>query len=223
MDYSVITIGYKSLNNIVARVNDAYNSTITPKEFIVVINNYSNDITSKIVDYVIKEPRITRWALISQNMGCAKALNLGFDLCHEEYMVALNDDCSVGNQTFELLVKGFDSPKIGITGVEAGHTFGDKYVAAKGFLLAFRKSMIDDIGGYDTTISPLACEREMCLKAQHKGWELKIVPGCQWFHIHDISNNPHTVINYLGKQLTPNNLLPVVYPRIQRKIDSYNV
>ena len=40
-DYSVITIGYKSLDNIKNRLSECYDGPNPPNEFILVINYYS--------------------------------------------------------------------------------------------------------------------------------------------------------------------------------------
>lgn len=223
MDYSIITIGYKSLDNIVKRTNEAYNSTRPPKEFVIVINPYGDLVeTDKITEFAKADPRVTRWALMSQNIGCAKAFNLGFDLCKEECVFALSDDCSVGPETYEKMAAHFTNHNVGIVGVESGHTEGDKYSAAKGFLVAYRRSMLIEIGGYFEEFSPLACERELCMKCQHMGWSMVIASDCKWSHIHDISNNPHHTIEYMGDRITPNDFIPLMYPKVQERIDVYN-
>tara|TARA_Y100000310_G_C20700345_1_gene829133 strand:+ start:3436 stop:4113 length:678 start_codon:yes stop_codon:yes gene_type:complete len=223
MNYSIATIGYKSFDNISRRVNEAYNSTHPPKEFVIVINPYGDSTeTDKIIEFAKSDSRVTRWAILSQNIGCAKAFNLGFDLCKEECIFALSDDCSVGPETYGRMSSHFVDPKVGVVGVEAGHTSGDKYSAAKGFLLAYRRSMILEVGGYFEEFSPLACERELCLRCQHMGWSMVIDSNCEWSHVHDISNNPHHTIEYMGEKFTANEFISLMYPKVQSRIDVYN-
>lgn len=222
MRYSITTIGYKSLNNIINRLNEAYSATLPPTEFIVVINNYSSE-SLKILEHVSKDPRVTRWAFVSQNIGCAKAFNIGFSLCKEDVMVALSDDCSVFGDTYRNMVSEFLDPKVGVVGVEyGGNLSNDKWDVAKGYLVAYRKSMIDSIGGYDESFSPLADERELGLKAQFNGWSLKIAQNCQWQHYFDISSKPHTIIDYMGEKIIPAEFVPRTYPKLQAKINNYN-
>jgi GT2 family glycosyltransferase len=74
--YSVITIGYKSLKNIINRINEVYDGPNPPNEFILIINYYSEE-SWDILDYAKKDNRITRFVFCSQNIGFAKAINLG--------------------------------------------------------------------------------------------------------------------------------------------------
>ena len=160
LDYAVATIGYKSSQNIITAYMQAFQQTQKPKEFVVVVNPYAGNPqeTELITAFVEGNPNITRYAIMSQNIGCAKAFNIGMKLCESPIIIALSDDCRVGINTYELMVKAFDDPKVGIVGVEVGECFqaeGKTYPTAKGFLLAYRKRMIDRIGGYDEIASPL--------------------------------------------------------------------
>lgn len=206
MNYSIVTIGYKSLENIKRCVEEAYSSTIPPSEFVVVINPYVyNQQTQSIVDYVCNEKRITRFAYMSQNIGCAKAFNLGFSLCLGDKIVALSDDCRVGPTTYEKMLSAFCHDKVGIVGVEGGLPIKN-FVPAKGFLLMFNKKMIEEVRGYDEEASPLADETELALRAKTFGWESVIAKDCQWYHVHDVSIHVHQPINYMGMQITPESI-----------------
>lgn len=233
MKYAIATIGYKSATNIQKAVEEAFiYSTVKPTEFVVVINPYEFNLseTERILSYVKADPRVTRWAYMSQNVGCAKAFNIGFKLCEEELIVALSDDCRVGPLTYGKMISGFssngfDNPLIGIVGVEAGGKSEDAVTTAKGFLLAYRKSMIDKIGGYDEVASPLGDEREFGLRAAVSGYQTKIVTGCEWHHIHDISNHPTDKINYFGKIMSPKGENPFqdrTEGILQTKINEHN-
>ena len=229
MKYSITTIGYKSAENIKRAVEEAFiYSTFKPTEFVVVINPYEFNIaeTERILAYVKAEPRVTRWAYMSQNVGCAKAFNIGFKLCEEEFIVALSDDCRVGPSTYSRMISGFSDPFVGVVGVESGgKPEEDATITAKGFLLAYRKSMIDKIGGYDEIASPLGDEREFGLRAAINGYRTVIVPGCEWHHIHDISNHPTDKINYFGRVISPKGENPFQERTegiLQAKINEYN-
>lgn len=204
MSYAVVTIGYKSIENVVRAVEQASNCSLPPDELVVVINPYGDyDETDRIYEYVEEEKRITRWVLLSENVGCAKAFNIGFSACRSDYIVALSDDCAVGPNTYEAMMKEFEGDKVGVVGVTAGGRPDDAVVTAQGFLLAYRKEMISNIGGYDEVASPLADEREFGLRAASHGWSTAIVEGCEFHHIHDISNHPTDNILYMGKEVSP--------------------
>lgn len=222
MSYSIITIGYKSLDNIRACVEEAYASTLLPDEFIVIVNPYDQETAKRIAEYIVSEPKITRYALMSQNVGVATAWNLGMAMSTSDYIVVLNDDCRVGPTTYEKMIQEFSNPDVGIVGVEWGGNPGDARPTAKGYLLSFSKELFLNIGGYSEKSSPLADEVEYGLRAWANGYETAIAKNCSWFHIHDISNNPQTTINYLGSPWTPVIDQPKSIEESKELISKYN-
>jgi hypothetical protein len=201
--YSVITIGYKSLNNIINRVNECYNGPNPPNEFILIINYYSEE-SYKILEYVKNESRITRYVFCSQNIGFAKAINLGYKLSNSENLIILNDDCQINQNTCyrlsEMLVNNF-----GISTILLGGKSGDLCPMPQGFILGIKKIIVDGIGGYiyDEIASPLGCERELTYRVKVLGYDLAWDSNLYFKHVHDISNHPTTIINYLGNNISP--------------------
>lgn len=201
--YSVITIGYKSVENIKNRVNEVFLGPNPPDEFILIINYYSEE-SFKILDYAKNEPRITRFVFSSQNMGFAKAINLGYSICNTKNIIILNDDCRINQNTCfslsEMLVDNF-----GISTILLGGKSNDIIKIPQGFILGVKKEMIDKIGRYiyDEIASPLGCERELTYRAKTFGYDLINNNNLFYQHIHDISNNPTHTINYFGKNVTP--------------------
>ena len=222
MSYSIVTIGYKSLQNIKNCVNEAYQSTLPPDEFILLINPYDEQTAKDILNYAISETRITRYAYMSQNVGVATAWNLGMAMSTSDYIVVLNDDCRVDTVTYEKMIKEFSDPEVGIVGVLAEGYPKNIKMTAQGFLLAFSKKLFLDIGGYHEMASPLADEVEYSLRAWANGYKTVIANGCSWHHIHDISNNPQTTINYLGSPWTPVKDQPETIKKIKQLVCKYN-
>jgi hypothetical protein len=95
--YAIIMIGYKSVDNITNRINEAY-ADGSPNEFILIINHYSEE-SYKILEYAKNEPRITRYIYCSQNIGFAKAMNLGASIARSDNLIIANDDCSTNANT----------------------------------------------------------------------------------------------------------------------------
>ena len=221
LEYSLISVGYKSVNNIRNVVQQAANSSTPPTEIIILINHYQDSITNEILQYVQNEPRITRWSYFSQNVGVATAWNLGMMSSTTEHLIILNDDCSVGRQTYEQMVQPFENPEVGVVGVLAGGEGGDARLTAQGFLLAYRRSMILKIGGYSELASPLAHEQELGLRAWAAGYKTRIVPA-QWEHVHDISNNPGETIYYLGRPHVPQEFQQRTEPLCQALVREHN-
>ena len=201
--YSVVTIGYKSLENIKNRVNECFNGDNPPNEFILIINNYSDE-SWAILEYAKIEKRITRYIFSSQNIGFAKAINIGYKISKSDNLIILNDDCKVNQDTCfklsEMLVNNY-----GISTVLLGGKFEDILPMPQGFILGVRKDVIELCGGYvyDEIASPLGCERELTYRVKTKGYNLISDSGLFCQHVHDISNHPSDTINYLGKNMSP--------------------
>lgn len=208
LDYSILTIGYKSLQNIKNRVNEAY-SSYEPKEFILIINYFSDE-SWKILEYAKNEPRITRYVFCSQNIGFAKAINLAYKISKSEYLIMLNDDCLMQKNCYESLVDSLITENIGISCLEIGGKPKDFITIPKGFVLGLKRKMIKECGDYiyDEIASPLGCERELAYRAKTKNYEVALAKNCVYHHSFDISSNPQRIINYLGEEMSPQGLKP---------------
>ena len=97
-NYGVVTIGYKSLDNIKNRIEESFNGENPPSEFIVIINYYS-EVSWEILNFLKDDKRVTRFIFCSQNIGFAKAMNLGSSICKCDNIILLNDDCSINQNT----------------------------------------------------------------------------------------------------------------------------
>jgi GT2 family glycosyltransferase len=203
-NYSFVTIGYKSLINIKNRVNDVYNGDNPPKEFILIINYYS-DISWDILEYAKNESKITRYVFNSQNIGFAKAMNLGVSLSKSEYIIISNDDCSSEQSTYISLVNELNKNSVGLSCVDYGTRKEDLIDVPLGFLLGIKKSMINNIGNYlyDEDASPLGDEIELTYRANYYGYFLSKCNNNLYNHVFDISSNPTDMINYLGENMSP--------------------
>jgi hypothetical protein len=189
-NFSILTIGYKSLENIKNRVNEAYEFS-KPNEFILIINYYS-EISWQILEYAKNEPRITRFAFMSQNIGFAKAMNLAYKMSWSENLIMLSDDCSLKYPSHELLINALTPENVGISCVEIGGSHHDTISIPKGFVLGLKSKMIKNCGDYiyDELASPLGCERELTYRAKANGYDLAKAEKCIYSHVYDISDNP---------------------------------
>jgi len=223
-NYAILTIGYKSLDNIKKRVEEAY-SGFPPDEFILIINFYSEE-SWKILEYAKNEPRITRFIFSSQNMGFAKAINLAYKISWSKYLIMLSDDCAVHPATYKSLVETLIPDNIGISCVGMGGKPNDIISIPQGFVLGLKSKMIKDCGDYvyDEIASPLGCERELAYRAATKGYITAKANECVYSHIHDISNNPEAIINYLGRQMSPRgfqHFQDYTETELEKKIDEH--
>lgn len=201
--YSILMIGYKSLDNVKKRINEAYTDG-NPTEFILIINYYSEE-SWRILEYVKNEPRVTRFIFCSQNIGYAKAMNLAYNISLTENLIICSDDCSTNSHTHRSLINALQDPKIGISCLLYGTRTEDIINLPQGFILGIKKEAIQKSGNYiyDEIASPLGCEVELAYRIKVSGFDsIKISDG--WFsHHHDISNNPKDIINYLGIKMSP--------------------
>ena len=115
--YAIVMIGYKSVNNIINRINEAYTDG-SPNEFILIINHYSEE-SYKILEYTKNESRITRYIYCSQNIGFAKAMNLGASIARSDNLIIANDDCSTNANTHMNLSEALKEEENGVSCVEA--------------------------------------------------------------------------------------------------------
>ena len=222
-DYAVVILGYKEPSNLYNRIDELKKQTHHPKEIILLINQYPDNVTPAIEHFAKTEPSITFWGRFSQNIGIAYAWNLGMKLSRSYVTVILNDDCSLYPDTMERLVEPFKDWDVGVTGVVAGNNPSDAIQTPQGFLAAFKTLMIQEGNFYyDEVASPLACERELCLRIASCGWRIVIPNGIGYKHIHDISNHPETAINYLGKEWIPLRDQPTTEKHLQEKIAEHN-
>lgn len=222
MNYCLISIAWKSLQNIKNVIEDAHNSTLKPQEIVVIINPYNDQDTTEIRNYVKSDPRITRWIDCSQNIGCATAWNVGLFSNNCEYCVVVNDDCRVSNMTYENMIYSLAQDNVGMVGVELGGFDVDKVKTPKGFLFAIRKSILMKVGGFKEIASPLADEVELGLRLATTGYKLVQAPNCSWSHIHDISNDPHQPIKYLGNYINVRQRQLEVEPYLKFLQSKYN-
>jgi hypothetical protein len=203
-DYSIITIGYKSLENIKNRVDESFDGPNPPSEFILIINYYS-EVSWDILDYAKNEKRITRFSFNSQNIGFAKGMNQGYRISKSKNLIILNDDCSINQSTLTGLVNLLNDENVGISSILFGRYPNDNVKTPQGFILGLDRNMIDNIGGYiyDEIASPLGCERELTYRANYHGYKLKTDSNLYFKHAHDISSNTSTMINYMGDLMSP--------------------
>lgn len=221
MEFSVVTVGYKSPENIKRFLTEVEKSIVKPKEVIVLINFSETSITQNILEIVQTSPIVTRWVYFSQNTGVGLPWNLGIELSTSDVVIIQNDDAIVAPETYKIMVDGFDHEKVGIVGVKQGGFTEDVKFTATGFLHAFRRSMIESIGGFWKESYPLACERELGLRAWTYGFETKIVQA-PFAHEYTISANPDTEIIVLGEKMVPSEFQQKSTPIIFEQCRRYN-
>jgi hypothetical protein len=229
--YSLITLGWKSWENIEYIIQSAYTATIKPTEIIIVVNKYA-DFNANSIEFTINtykqgwkgEKILLKTAYLSHNIGVGPAWNLAVCMASNDNVIIINDDCQVENNIYEKMVSKLNEHRHnGMVGVEwGGKPEEDVYPTPKGFLMGFKKQMLYDIGMFREQYAPFADERELGLRALVRGWKCAIAEGCSYHHICDFSNNPTNPIPFLENIINPRELQLKLEPIQQALIDEYN-
>ena len=85
-------------------------------EVIVIFNN------EQVANEIKHHPRIDHYAVMKENVGVARAWNLGLDICRTDYAFILNADLKVGSNTIEQLHQGLKTlPEVAMVGTQGSY------------------------------------------------------------------------------------------------------
>ena len=178
----------KTINSVIA--NDYGNVEV------IVINDGSTDKTGELVQQLVLEHTNTKKLryLSITNSGKANALNEGLALCHSDYIFTIDADCIMDREAITNTLQRFADPKVGAVGgnvvvankskpVEllqqleylygfffkrVDSAFNSVYIIG-GAAAAYRKSVLDEVGGFDGDVITEDIEMSMrILAAGHK-------------------------------------------------------
>lgn len=181
-------------------------------ELIVVCNGQDGALT----ELVVNDKRIRRYCLNSENVGVARAWNMGAQLAEGEYLCFLNDDVSVGKAAVERMVAMLESdPNVGQVGPagsfwsECAHSSfatgkGVQQVdVISGFCFMLKAQMLHDLGGFDVNFTPAGYEEiDLSYRIREAGLCCQIDSeiAVKHFHHHGVSAQK-TTIDYLGHSI----------------------
>lgn len=114
--------------------------------------------------------------------GFSKAVNTGIKESSGEFIVLLNDDCTLlpqeRNHWLNLLAGPFDDPQVGITGSHKLWDSDTQHEFIIFFCAMLRRTMVEQLGGLDESLSPFYGEDiTMCIEAERAGWRCVAVGG----------------------------------------------
>lgn len=173
-----------------------------------------NGIDEELRQFVSTSPDITRYCLNSENVGVARAWNMGAQLADGEILCYLNDDVSVGPGALEsLATQLMADPLIGQIG-PAGSYWRDckheRFVetnvpteadVVSGFCFLLRSETFNRLGGFDVNYTPAGCEEiDLSYRVRQSGLKCIVDPRSAFkhFHHHGVSAL-NTDIHYMGK------------------------
>lgn len=117
-------------------------------------------------------------------LGFSKACNAGIRESSGEFIVLLNDDCTLlpqeKNHWLSLLAGPFDDPQVGITGSHKLWNPDTQHEFIIFFCAMLRRTVVEQLGGLDESLSPFYGEDiTMCIEAERAGWKCIAVGGEQ--------------------------------------------
>ncbi len=195
MKYSIITATHNGLEHTVKCVDSVFRNT---KDFeFIIVDNGSDDGTVGYLKELAARNNNVKIILNPENTTFAIANNQGLKLAEGEYIIFLNNDTIVCQDWAERLRAHMDNvplKNIGIIGPVTNNSNGRQAVGVQdpeawyqqylgrwshagvlfGWCMFMRKSLIDEIGGFDERFTNSHEDNDLCLRAQLAGYKLII-------------------------------------------------
>lgn len=151
------------------------NTDLTKSEIIIVANGCKKETKEYVESLGIYHKLLWYEDLI----GYPRALNVGIEAAEGEFIVLLNDDTEIYQNTWiQILMAPFSDPSVGITGpIKLSTHFDANRFFLINFCVMLKREVFDKVGPFDELFSPGAGEdTDFCLKAVDAGYKLVQVP-----------------------------------------------
>ena len=182
-------------------------------ELIVVCNSQSTALS----DAIRHSTEVSKFCLLSTNIGVARAWNVGADMAEGEVLCFVNEDVILESGTLQVLLENLmkkeDVGVIGIEGANLSIQDGDIHQsrrivegspqycdAVSGFLFLTKREVYHAVGGFDNALTPCSYEEiDFAFRIRNAGLRCYVVPGLKFNHPWGISvAKPSTKIEYMG-------------------------
>lgn len=199
MDLSVIIVTLNNKKILEECINSINAHTRAVSFEIIVVDNNSADGTQQLI-----KARYPGAALIenNENLGFSKANNQGLKTAKGRYVLVLNDDTYVKDDSFSKLVVFMDdNPEIGICGPKLLNIDGSiqrqgsilsarKWLSKNptevsliiGACMLIRRSVLDRIGFFDENIFFYNDDLDLCKRARSAGFKVVYSPIAEVYH-----------------------------------------
>lgn len=141
---------------------------------IIVVNDGSGDSTSEMMKTEFHHPQI-RFVDFEKNQGVCRARNAGIALARFPIVINMDHDCIPEPDWLSDMLAGFDSPRVGV--VSAYDYYG-------GTSTAFRKELLDRVGGYDEEYRYYREDTDLSFKIMDLDYEFRLVKA-DYVHDHE--------------------------------------
>jgi glycosyltransferase involved in cell wall biosynthesis len=172
---SIVVAAYNHAKGIKATIEGIL-SVSYPNDFeIIVVNDGSTDNTKEILKQFEKNKKI-KIINFEKNKGVCAARNAGIKAAEYEILVNMDHDCIPKKDWLTNLMKGFSSEQIGV--VSSMGAYG-------GTSTAFRKELLDKVGGYDEEYRYYREDTDLTFKIMELGYEYNVVKA-EYIHDHEL-------------------------------------
>jgi len=179
---------------------------------IIVVDDGSRDGTTEMVRQEFKKEKKIRFFGFGKNKGVCKARNKGIRAARYPIVVNMDHDCIPSKDWLKDLVKPFEDSKVGATS-----SFG----AFGGTSTAFRKKLLDKVGGYDEDYFYYREDTDLTFKILELGYFFKKTKA---HYVHDhkeiMPRGIAQLLGYVVKRLIyhqNDNLLYKKHPKLAGK------
>ncbi len=212
-DLSVIIVNYKTIDVIGDCLSSVFSTSLPPIE-VFVVDNASGDGS---VDFIRDNFPLCRVIANEENRGFGPANNQALRDCTGRYVILLNPDTTVEQDTFAKMIAFMDShPEIGLAGPRVlnndgaeqhsvsarypGHRHGEKdlgnlpgtIACVMGACQIVRTPLLLSVGGFDEDFFLYGEDQDLCLRIRKQGYEIGYIGDVVIMHHGGMSerNNP---------------------------------
>lgn len=204
---------YKKVFGIKETIDSIRKTIDVEFELIIIINDSEN---VELIEYIKNETIVSKYAVISKNIGVSRSWNIGAHLAEGKYLCFCNDDVEFQYSSFKNLLSTFSHhDKVGQIGPQGTKWLRDKpgeYLvsnqimeadAIAGYFFIVPTTVFHEVGGFDNFYTPAGCEEiDMSFAIRNKGYKCLIVPNTGIIHHgnHGISSR-NAIIKYFDKEI----------------------
>jgi len=165
-----------------------------PHEVIVICNSLED---KKLLKLIYDQSLVNKFILNSVNVGVPRSWNMGAEMAQGEYLCFVNDDVEIKKGAIEKLVESMTDLQVGEVGPQGSMWYrkeSGKLVneiipsevdAISGWLFLTRRSVFDEVGGFDINYTPALCEEiDFSFAVRNAGYRCVVIPGINAEHHH---------------------------------------
>jgi len=141
---------------------------------VIVIDDGSTDCTMELLKNEFGKNKKVSVIHFEKNSGVCKARNAGIKKAKYSFVVNMDHDCVPAKNWLRNLVKPFSNPKVGVSSSYGGYG---------GTSTAFRKDLLERVGGYDEDYFYYREDTDLAFKIIELGYEFRQVKA-DYFHDH---------------------------------------